>query len=249
MQAPLLRARGPGEILDAAFQLLRAHYTVVVLSSAVFLAPTIVLAFLLPELAPFIGILDRLLTLAASAVVAVVVSDIYTGQEADAGRSIRAVGRRFGSVWGAAILQGLLFLAGLLLLIVPAFIFYAWSFAMPVIVMLEGASASESYGRSRALAKGYVGHILATLAMAWVIFFVAIVGTMFAAGGAVALLGVDQRIIDALGGIVLCLLLPFVGVVTTLLYYDLRIRQEGFDVQLLASAMNDLDPDAPPAFA
>lgn len=192
------------------------------------------------------GIVDQLLTLAASTVVMGVASDIYLGEEADVRRSAGEVLRRFGSIFGAAFMQGVMLVLGLLLLVVPAFIFYAWTFAMPVIVMVEGAGASESYGRSRTLAKGYVGHILATMLMAWVIFGVVFLGAIVALGAGVGLLGVDERFVNPLVGAVLCVIYPFVSVVTTVLYYDLRIRQEGFDVEFLASEMDYAEPEPPP---
>jgi hypothetical protein len=253
MQSPHLRARSPGEILDAAFQLLRAHFLPVALASAVFLVPAVLFVGLAPSLAPALAplanIIDRLLSLAAAAVVAVVVSDIYTGKEADVGRSMRAVGGRFFSVWGAAIIQGLALIVGLLLLVVPAFIFFAWTFAMPAIVMIEGASASQSLDRSRALAKGYVPHILATVGVAWLIFWIGLLGTGFAVGVVDEVLGVGGEFVNLISGMVVCLLYPFVGVVTTLLYYDLRIRQEGFDLQLIAERMGEPEIAGPPALA
>ncbi len=246
MQAPQLRPRRPGEILDTAFQILRAHYEVVVIGSAVFLAPAILIALVLPEGHLVSTIADRLLTLAGSTVVIVVASDIYTGQETDVQRSIGEVLGRFGSIFAAAIMQGIIVFVGLLLLVVPAFIFYAWTFAMPVIVMVEGVGASASYSRSRALSKGYVGHILATMIIAWVIFGVVFVGAMLGLGAGAGLFGIPEGVVGALGGVVVCLIYPFVSVVATVLYYDLRIRQEGFDVEFLAGEMDDAEPDAPP---
>jgi hypothetical protein len=231
-----------GEILDAAFQLLRVHYSAVVLASGVFLLPPVLLNLLAPSFAPVTNILDRLLSLAASAVVAVVVSDIYLGEEVDLGRSIRAVGRRFGSVWGAALIQGLVIVVGLLLLIVPGIIFAAWSFAMPAIVMIEGASAGESWDRSKSLAKGYVWHILATLGVAWLMVVAAFMGVVFIAGFGIGMLGVGEAIVEPISAIALLLLYPFVGVVGTLLYYDLRIRKEGFDLEILARSMGEAAP-------
>ena len=250
MQASLLRARSPGEILDAAFQLLRAHYRTVLLSAGVFLVPSALLSALAPQLAFLTYIINNFLGLAAGAVVAVVVSDIYTGKEVDVGRSLRAVGRRFGSVWGAAIIQGMATLVGFLLLVVPAFIFFAWTFAMPAVVMIEGSTASESLDRSRALAKGYVLHILATAGVAYVIFWTTLLGTGFALGAVSEVLGVGTQVIEPLSALILCVLYPFVCVVTTLLYYDLRIRKEGFDLQLAAERIGH-DPElaGPPALA
>lgn len=245
MQAPLLRARSPGEILDAAFQVMRAHYPALVLASGAFMLPPILLAWFFPALTPVASILDRLLSLAASAVVAVVVSDIYLGNGVDIGRSISAVGRRFGSVWGAALIQGFVILMGILLLVVPAFIFFAWGFAMPVIVMVEGVTASQSWDRSRALTKGFVGHVLATVGVAWIISFAVLIGRIMVLGAMIGVAGIDERIIEPLTSLAMALVFPFVGVVTTLLYYDLRIRKEGFDLQLLAESMGEEAPGEP----
>ena len=244
MQAPVLRARTAGEILDAAFQLLRTHYSAVVIAAGGFLLPPLLITLLVPSWAPLANLLDRLLSLAAGAVVAVVVSDIYLGQQIDLGRSMRAVGSRFLSVWGAALIQGFAILVGLLLLIVPGIVFAAWSFAMPIIVMIEGASAGESWERSRSLARGHVGHILATLGVAWLIVIAAFLGMMFATGAVIGLLGAGEAIAEPIGSIAFILLYPFVGVVGTLLYYDLRIKKEGFDLQLLAHELGD-EPAAP----
>jgi hypothetical protein len=246
MQAPQLRPRRPSEILDAAFQIVRAHYAVVLLASAVFLVPSVLLMLALPEGHPVSGIADRLLTIAASTAVLAVTSDIYTGEEANVRRSITEVASRFGSVVGSAILQGVLLVIGLLLLVVPAFIFYAWSFAMQAVVILEGVRATDSFGRSRALAKGYVGHILATLVIAWLIVGVVFFGGIFALSAVFETGGIDERFADVFSGILVCLVYPFISVVTTVLYYDLRIRQEGFDVEFLAGKMDDAESDALP---
>jgi hypothetical protein len=249
MQAPHLRARRPGEILDTAFQIVRARYDAVLLASAVFFVPAIVLALALPEGNLVAGIADRLLTIAASTAVLVVASDIYMGEEPDVRRSIGEVASRYGSVLGSALLQGVLLAVGLLLLVVPAFIFYAWSFAMQAVVMLEGVGATDSFARSRALAKGYVGHILATLVMAWLIVGVVFFGAIFALGAVIEMGGTGDWFAGAFSAVLVCLLYPFISVVTTVLYYDLRVRQEGFDVEFLAGKMDDPGPDAPPAVA
>ncbi|HEY3238117.1 MAG TPA: hypothetical protein VGL92_01040, partial [Acidimicrobiia bacterium] len=40
---------------------------------------------------------------------------------------------------------------------------------------------------------------------------------------------------------------PFVAAVFVLVYFDLRVRKEGFDLQLLAQAMGPLPEGGPPA--
>lgn len=48
----------------------------------------------------------------------------------------------------------------------------------------------------------------------------------------------SQLLVQVLG----TLIAPFPAVVGTLLYYDLRIRKEGFDIQMLVEAMGDPAP-------
>ncbi|HEX8675194.1 MAG TPA: hypothetical protein VF710_25055, partial [Longimicrobium sp.] len=172
--------------------------------------------------------------------------DIYTGGKADVRRSIGRVVSRSGSILGASIFQGILLVVGFLMLVGPAFIFYAWTFAMPAIIVLDGAGAYASYARSRALTNGYMGHILTTVVAAWAIFSVALLGGMVAIVVAMGL-GLDPRYADPLLGVVVCLVYPFVSAVTTVLYYDLRIRQEGFDAEFRET--DDPEPDVPPAGA
>ncbi|HEX8675193.1 MAG TPA: hypothetical protein VF710_25050 [Longimicrobium sp.] len=246
MQAARLRARRPGEILSAAIQIVRAHYKPLLLASAVFLVPGELIAHAQPYSDSYTDILGLILTLAASAAVVMIVSDIYTGKEPDVRRSIEALLSRSGSVLAAGILQAIILVTGFLLLVIPAFIFYAWTFAMPAIVMLEGAGAYESYGRSRALAKEHVRHVLVTLAMAWASVVVVYVGALLSINVVTELVGIYDLNLNPIDIAVRRLAQPLVSVVATVLYYDLRVRQEGFDAQLHAGEMN---PEAPRALA
>lgn len=163
----------------------------------------------------------------------VMVTDAYVGKPVDVGPALRLVGQRFLSIWGAAILSGLAMGFGFLLLIVPGVIAFVRLFAMPAAVMAEGASASESWERSSELTRGFTWHILATLGVAYIIFWFAVFGVSF--GLAVA--GASDRLLEAANSIVMVAVYPFVGVVSALLYIDLRVRKEALDVQLLAQAL------------
>ncbi|HEX8675287.1 MAG TPA: hypothetical protein VF710_25555, partial [Longimicrobium sp.] len=63
MQALQPRARRPGEILSTAYQIFLSHYDVVVLASAIFLVPVILLMLVLPERSAVVGIIGCLLML------------------------------------------------------------------------------------------------------------------------------------------------------------------------------------------
>ena len=242
--APALRPRSATEIIDASFQLLRGHYASFVAAFGAVLLPALVLRAVLPDSASsFPYLLSQLLQPAAAGATIVLVSDAYLGRAPNVGDAVRLVFRRFGSLFLTALIQGIILGVGVVLLIVPAFIFFAWTFAMPMAVVLEGARALDSFGRSRELARGHVGHILVTFLIAYLIFFIVFfVGpAMVAALPGVSKLvrvGAGERSGDVARIVFVILAHPIVAVVGTLLYYDLRIRKEGFDLEVMA---RDLD--------
>jgi hypothetical protein len=138
-------------------------------------------------------------------------------------------------VWGAAIIQGLVIGLGLLLLIVPGIIFAAWNFAMQQAVMVEGRGAGEAFERSRALARGHFGHIVKTSVLAFLIAMAA----MFGIGFARAFLPVGERGAALLLTGAMIGINPIVAVVGTVLYYDLRIRNEALDVEMAAARLGE----------
>ena len=111
-------------------------------------------------------------------------------------------------------------------------------------VMLEGAGVLAALRRSRELARGSARRILGVLALMFAIGIVLtlIVGEIFA-----ALFG-NRTLANALGGFILIPLYPVAAAILTLLYYDLRIRREGYDIELMAEGLGDA-PAGPPGAA
>lgn len=240
MQTPAFRTRSPSELLDAAFQVIRARYGQLALLALIITSPAIVLrAMVVSDLGQsWATILDGFLTNFVVAAAVVVVSEAYLGREVTGGQVLKRVGSRFGSIWGAAIMRGLIIVFGFLLLVIPGIIALIVTFAMPIAVMVEGASASESFDRSRELAKQNWGRVAVTLGLAVALQFIAIIGASFTLGTIMGDTLLTQLLVQVLG----TLIAPFPAVVGTLLYYDLRIRKEGFDIQALVEAMGDPTP-------
>jgi hypothetical protein len=84
------------------------------------------------------------------------VRDVRDGRvDRGIGETYRAVQPRLPALIAAGILAGLGIGLGLLLLIIPGlFLLTIWSMLVPVIV-LEGRSAGESFGRSRGIVRGH----------------------------------------------------------------------------------------------
>jgi hypothetical protein len=252
-----LRPRSTIEIIDAGAQLLRQHYQELVTTTALFMIPVIILRaiFPVPTIAPgqlptWGGSMGSLIVLAVSVVlgsmsgaaVVVIVSDSYLGRDVTISAAINRMVERFGTVLWAVILQSLIISLGFLLLIIPGFLFIAWYFATTNVVMVEGKGAGEALSRSKALARGSVGRILGTLLLAGilVVLFDVLVG--FVLGMVIPMIRTNVNLRTEVSYVVGIFVSPLITVVITLLYYDLRIRKEGFDLELMAKELGFAAP-------
>jgi hypothetical protein len=244
MNAPVLRARSVGEILDLAFQLYRSRWQQMATATGILVLPLLVLeAVASIDVLPVLNMFSNLVFMAASAAVVVIASEAYLGRDVAAADAVRAAGRRFFSVWGAAIIQGLLIGFGLILLIIPGIMAMAATFAMQQAVMIEGEPAGDSFERSRELARGHYVHIMLTGVLAFIIVFFAAMGF-----GIVIALGVSNVRLEALLTTVMQIAInPLAAVVGTVLYYDLRIRKEAFDVAVATERLADAPAQPVPA--
>ena len=258
-----LRPRSTTEIIDAAVQLLRQHYKELVTTTAIFIIPVILLRaiFPMPVVVPgqmpqfgggiigtFVQVIAAIvLGSMSTAAVVVIVSDSYLGREVTIGAAINRVLERFGTVLGATILQTLIIIGGFILFIIPGLIFIAWYFATINVVMVEGRGTFAALGRSKSLTAGSVGKILGTLILAGL----AILLVQFVVGLILALvipaLRTNSNISAIESSIVSIFIYPLVTVVVTLLYYDLRIRKEGFDLEIMAKELGFATPTPVPA--
>lgn len=242
MSVTALRPRSTTEIVDAALHLLRLNYVQLVTASAAIFLPAIVLALVLPEsFAPAVAMLYALLQSIAAGAIILLVSDSYLGRPPSVAGALKWVTTHAGALIVVSVLQGLLFIVGIALLIVPGLIFMAWFFAAPMAVVLEDAGAIHALERSRELVRGRTGHVLGALllvlglylVLTLLIYFVAGVIGAFVPGGLTS-----PALVEIAAGVLRILLAPIVAVVMTLLYYDLRIRKEGFDLEMMAAELN-----------
>jgi hypothetical protein len=236
MTAPALRARSVGEILDLGFQLYRSRWQQMATATGILVLPLLVLQAIAPlELLGLLQFVSNLVFLAASAAVVVIASEAYMGRDISAGDAVRAAGQRFFSIWGAAIMQGILIVLGLLLLIIPGIIAMAATFAMQQAIMIEGNTASDSFERSRDLARGHFMHIMLTSVLSYIIVLFAMMGLGFLIGFGVS----SVRMATLLSNVAMVAVNPLYAVVGTVLYYDLRIRKEAFDVAVATERLDN----------
>ncbi len=161
-----------------------------------------------------------------------------------------------------ALLGGILMLVALLGgTVFAAWLFLRYGVAVPAL-LLENLKAREAIKRSIVLTKSNLARVLLiTFLMsmvAWTVasicqgpFFVALIVLTLKGHGAPPLwLTVPMNIA---GGVGQALTGPLLMIGLVLLYYDIRVRKEGFDLQLMISALDSrpappqAGPDAMPA--
>ncbi len=114
---------------------------------------------------------------------------------------------------------------GLLLLVVPGVVVFLRGWFVHQVVVVEGLSGREALQRSRVLWRGARGRVLALLLLSLVL------GQL--ARGLFLALG-DFRLNELLGA---ALAGSLQAGVVTIAYLDLRVREGGFDAQVLAQAV------------
>lgn len=249
MSTAALRPRSASEIVDAAFQILRAHYASFVMCTAIAYAPLLVVRLVvlgdpkqLQGADP--GALRSLflkygLTYCASlityvlmgAVLVTLTSQAYLGETVDVASAVRRVVQRLGAVLVAAVLSAIAILLGLMLLFLPGLYLTARLFAVSSVLLLEDTSVFEAFSRSGTLSKGRKRHILNTLGLAFIIYYILAFGGL----AVTAMFGYVMQTVTTT--VIVMLVYPVVAITNVLLYYDARIQSEGLDLELMADAL------------
>lgn len=202
----------------------------------------------------------------------VVASELYLGREASPKGALRLVLGRFWPLLGGTLLKWLwivlwtvLFIvafsiiAGLLAIPLGAtiagimgviagigailfmFVIYARYFFVGTAVVLENAGANAAVKRSVELSAGHRWHII----KATLLFYILMMVVWFTAWSLVAVATSNLVVSGVVGQATIIFVFPLIPVVTALLYYDLRIRKEGYDLELMAQSLGGMLPQPP----
>lgn len=179
-----------------------------------------------------------------------IVSDSYLGKETTWYESLMFAFKRLKSIAWVGALIFLLMAAGLPFCGVPTvYMWVAFSVAIPV-VLLEGIPGTRALHRSKRLVEGRWWSVAGILAVALILTFVVgmVVGAVF---GAVTFATGSETVavlVDAISSILVSsVVTPFTAAVVTILYFDLRVRKEGFDLELLAQSVGQESAGEQPA--
>ena len=262
--APQLRPLSVGEQLDASFKVVRQSFGVLAACVLVVALPLNIVSTLIAASTrdnPFnldstetvqvssgtalagLGLtvlVSVVLTTLAAAACFRAISSVYLGETPTVRGSLSfAAGMVLPLIWLA-----ILFSVGIILpslLILPGiWLAVAWSVCYPALLS-EGTRGSKALGRSFRLVRGRWWPTFGTLVVMYLIVFVisAIVSglfqaTLIAAQDNEAVAAVLSTIASTISSLIT---LPLFAAVLTIIYYDLRVRKEGFDLHLLAQSV------------
>jgi hypothetical protein len=250
---PQLRARSATEIVDAAFQLYRRDPMTYLLLSAVCYSPLLVLQLMagparsfeeqfaiMTSGVSFILLLGYWVTLSLlSATVVRLASEDYLGRRLEPSDAVREAVRHLPTVMFALLFKYVFIIIGFFLFFIPALWVLARYFAVTAGIVLEGHGVIGTFGRSARLSRGRKMHVLGASLLVFLIFFV--VYFALAIVGAMSGSTVITTIFETVASIVAW---PMFGITEMLLYYDARIRGEGFDIELMEASLGEPAPVA-----
>jgi hypothetical protein len=183
-----------------------------------------------------VALVTVLSTAVITAVCTRIVADAYIGRSSVTRDAARAVRPRFFAVVGVSLVVLVSEGIGLLLCFVGAlFPLTVFAVAIPVLI-LEGVGVWSATGRSVTLTKGHPMHVLGLVLTVQLLVaalntgLVAGVSVLLRSGSGIVAAVIGQSIVSAVASV---LTTPFAATAIVVLYFDLRTRDEAFDVQLL----------------
>jgi len=248
MSAPALRPLSNGEILDGAFAIYRRQFVPFVVMTLIFIVPATILRVVAPQIGVFVTLVANMAIVGGAVYIA---AEGAMGRSATVGAAATVGLKKFLPLLLNYIVFGFLLVLGLLLLIVPGIIVGIMGFAIAQVIVIENRGGG--FGRSRELAKNAWGKISALWFMSWIITALPAIALT---GGVVGVMafktqndpGMVDRVtlwVDVIGAVLTCFTVPFSQAVLTLLYFDQRVRKEGYGIEMQAAALASEPPRAP----
>jgi hypothetical protein len=212
-----------GEVIGEAWAYYKAHWRhLVPIAFVVYLLLSLFTLLLVLLLGWFGAIASVFVALAGvfwlQGALVIAVEDIRDGRaDLSIGETLSRVRPRINTLGGAGLLAALGIGIGLLLLIVPGLVLATWWALLIPVIMLEGASIGEAFGRSRELVRGHGWSVFGLIVLTFLI--------LLAVGIAVdlVLFPLDDSLQSYVGDVVGNTLgAPFAALALTLAYYRLR---------------------------
>ena len=251
-----LQARPATGLIDAGLVVLRRRYWDFFLAELIPASPWLVLAlFVSTSSITYIRLAELFTVPVATGIAAWLVSQAFTGETVSLGDAVGRGLRRAPGLIGVSIIAGVSVVLGLIGLIVGGFVVAAWMYTAIPVYALEDVHASEAIDRSLALSRGNVMHVLGVLLGAAVAYLILEIISGLVLNWLWLTVThhvyVPVRVLTLVAMITNLAILPLPHVFPAIVYYDLRVRREGMDIEAMAQALDDAPPasraaNAPP---
>jgi hypothetical protein len=191
----------------------------------------------LATLSRLLGLLGNVLVRGATIWV---VSEAYLGRTPRLAPALRFTGERMGRLFGAGISAGVVTVLAALALVIPGIVVACGYAVVTEVAALE--PSGDALRRSWELTRGFRWKALGLWVITLALLAGLVIGAGFLAGGVEALLGNSEALSTVVVALVSLLIYPLLSCVFTLFYYDLRVRKEGFDLQMLSQQLGSGRP-------
>ena len=245
-----LRRMSLGDLLDASFGLYRRQFVPLVFVALA--TQTIPLALGIYVEASG-GVLEHpiawMVTMVTSialgqlgiATATFIVAETYLGGSITPSEAFSRAQPFLGRLILAAFASGLLYAVGFLLLIIPGIIVICGlAVTAPAMVLENQPTATAGMGRSWSLTKGFRAKVFGAFVVAFMLILLpGIALSAFSVAAATATGSVTMGLVIFLivQAVLQVLAYPFLYVLTTLIYYDLRVRKEAYDIEMLSTSL------------
>jgi len=196
----------------------------------------------LASLSFIVGLLVILLTQGATVIA---VSELYLGRTITIADSFRRVRGELGTLLGLLILSGLAIIAGCIFLIIPGIYLMCRLLVGVPAALAEKLGPTEAFERSFSLTSNNAGRAFVILLLYFAIFMGAAllfvvpfdIG-MFASRGNPSMTMFWTAMVQVGGFAASVFVTPILTIASAVFYYDLRVRKEAFDLQMLMSPLS-----------
>jgi hypothetical protein len=165
-------------------------------------------------------------------------AETYQGRDPEVGPTLSFAAYRLHSILWVIVLTGLSVLGGVLLCLIPGIIFAVRFLFSPAVLVVEGTKGTDALRRSWRLSADHFWKVLGVFILGGILSF--IIGGVFQLPFGVIASTMDSGgwIVEATGNSIgQVLAAPFATIIQVLLYFDMRIRKEGFDLAVMAEEL------------
>jgi hypothetical protein len=173
-----------------------------------------------------------------TAAMTMAISELFLGRDIGITQAYSKLVSRLLPLFGTILLSGAIIAVGFMLFVIPGLFLWVWFALIPQTVVIDGEGGISAMKRSKYLVKGHTGKTFILLVL---IFLAASLVQGMISFGIGRFLPIPGDYSVALGAgvanVVSVLLEPFKVGAMIFLYYDFRIRKEGFDLEIMAAEL------------